>query len=57
MHLSKAVPLADRKEVLKKSKDFYLSAMGKMGLLIKEQQEKLKKANENTSEGKQQPEE
>ena len=50
LHLSKAVSADDRKEVLKKSKEFYLSALGKMGLLIREQQEKLKKATEDTSQ-------
>jgi hypothetical protein len=57
LHLSKAVAPADRKEVLKKSKDFYLSALGKMGLLIREQQDKLKKGTDNTSHDMQHGEE
>jgi hypothetical protein len=36
LYLSKSVPAANRKEILQKSRDFYVSTLLKMGSLIKE---------------------
>lgn len=57
LYLSKNAKQDDRKQFLQKSKEFYSSALIKMDLLIREEQEKLNKLTESTSERQEKPQE